>query len=254
MSRRAPLAVLRAAALPLLAAAACSPATPEGAMRETAASTPPAATAGTTAAASAEAFGEWRPLFDGRSLAGWRGFRSEQPPAGWQAVEGSLVRVGGGGDLLTVEEFDDFELALDWKVEPGGNSGVMFRVARDGDETYHTGPEMQVLDDAGHADGRSRLTAAGSAYGLYPAPEGVVRPAGEWNEARLLVHGSHVEQWLNGTKTAEYEIGSPDWERRVRESKFAAWPRYGRVPRGHIVLQDHGDRVEYRNVRIRTPR
>src|SRR5688500_6420654 len=146
MPRRAPLAVLRAAALPLLAAAACSPATPEGAMRETAASTPPAATAGTTAAAGAEAFGEWRPLFDGRSLAGWRGFRSEQPPAGWQAVDGSLVRVGGGGDLLTVDEFDDFELALDWKVEPGGNSGVMFRVARDGDETYHTGPEMQVLD------------------------------------------------------------------------------------------------------------
>ena len=222
-------------------------------MRETAASTPPAATAGTTAAAGAEAFGEWRPLFDGRSLAGWRGFRSEAPPAGWQAVDGSLVRTGGGGDLLTEEEFDDFELSLDWKVEPGGNSGVMFRVSRDGDETYHTGPEMQVLDDAGHADGRSRLTAAGSAYGLYPAPEGVVRPAGEWNEARLLVRGSHVEQWLNGTKTAEYELGSPDWERRVRESKFAAWPQYGRVPRGHLVLQDHGDRVEYRNVRIRTP-
>ncbi len=257
MLRRArTFAAVHAAALPLLAAAACSPATPEGAVRETAASTPPAAAVAAvdTAAVDTAAFGAWRPLFDGRSLAGWRGFRSEAPPAGWQAVDGALVRVGGGGDLLTTEEFDDFELALAWRVEPGGNSGVMFRVALDGEQTYHTGPEMQVLDDAGHADGRSRLTAAGAAYGLYPAPEGAVRPAGEWNEARLVVQGNRVRQWLNGTLTADYEIGSPDWERRVRESKFAAWPRYGRVPRGHIALQDHGDRVEYRDVRIRTPR
>lgn len=247
MSRPALLLALGLAALPLLAAA-CTPQTPERLASQE------ADAARAAAEAAADPFGAWRPLFDGRSLAGWRGFRSEQPPAGWQAVDGSLVRVGAGGDLLTAEEFDDFELALEWKVAPGGNSGVMFRVARDGEQTYHTGPEMQVLDDARHADGRSRLTAAGAAYGLYPAPEGAVRPAGEWNEARLRVHGRRVQQWLNGTMTADYEIGSPDWERRVRESKFAAWPRYGRVPRGHLVLQDHGDRVEYRNVRIRTPR
>ncbi|HEY0970786.1 MAG TPA: DUF1080 domain-containing protein [Gemmatimonadales bacterium] len=195
--------------------------------------------------------GEWRSLFDGSTLAGWRGFRQDSAPAGWTVRDGAITRVGGGGDLVTADQFGSFELELEWRVEPGGNSGVLYRVTEDADQSYHTGPEMQVLDDAGHADGRSRLTAAGAVYGLYPAPEGVVKPANEWNRARLVVNGSHVEHWLNGTRMAGYELGSPDWERRVAESKFAAWKGYGRAARGHIALQDHGDLVQYRGIRIR---
>src|SRR5919202_1955113 len=110
---------------------------------------------------------------------------------------------------------------------------------------------MQGLDDARHADGKSRLTSAGAAYGLYPSPAGVVKPAGEWNKVRLVVNGAHVEHWLNGQKVVEYELWSPDWEAKVKASKFAAWPGYGRARRGHIALQDHGNQVWFRNIRIR---
>jgi hypothetical protein len=127
----------------------------------------------------------------------------------------------------------------------------MYRVSETAGNTYETGPEMQVLDDARHADGRSRLTAAGAAYGLYPAPEGVVKPAGEWNQARLVVNGNRVEHWLNGQQVVAYELGSADWQQKVQASKFAAWSGYGRNARGHIALQDHGDRVAFRNIRIR---
>ena len=193
----------------------------------------------------------WRTLFDGRSLEAWRGFRSARVPAGWQVVDGALTRVGPSGDLITRDQFGDFELTLEWNVVEGGNSGIMYRVTEDAAETYQTGPEMQVLDDARHADGRSRLTSAGAAYGLYPAPAGVVKPAGEWNAVRIVARGSHVEHWLNGTKVVEYELGSPDWEAKVAASKFRQWPGYGRATSGHIALQDHGDRVAFREIRIR---
>jgi hypothetical protein len=162
-----------------------------------------------------------------------------------------LTRIGDGGDIVTTEQFANFELALEWKVAPGGNSGVFYRVTEAGENTYHTGPEMQVLDDARHADGGSRLTSAGAVYGLYGAPAGIVKPAGEWNAARIVANGSHVEHWLNGVKVAEYELGSPEWQRLVDASKFKEWPGYGRAARGHIALQDHGDWVAYRNIRIR---
>ena len=198
-------------------------------------------------------FGEWHALFDGRSLTGWRGYRSEGPPDGWQVVDGAITRVAEGGDLITREVFGDFELTLQWVVAEGGNSGIMYRVTEEAAHAYETGPEMQVLDDARHRDGQSRLTAAGAVYGLYPAPAGVVRPAGEWNTARIVALGRHVEHWLNGVPVASYELGSPEWEEKVAGSKFNAWPGYGRAAAGHIALQDHGDRVAYRAIRIRTP-
>jgi Domain of Unknown Function (DUF1080) len=196
--------------------------------------------------------GEWLILFDGQSLEAWRGFKKDRVPAGWQVVDGELTRVGEAGDLITREKFGDFELELEWKVAEGGNSGIMYRVTEDAGATYETGPEMQVLDDVRHKDGQSRLTSAGSAYGLYAAPAGVVKPAGEWNAVRIVVRGSQVEHWLNGTKVVEYQLESPDWESKVAASKFKDWPGYGRAASGHIALQDHGDRVAYRNIRIRT--
>ena len=194
----------------------------------------------------------WRLLFDGRSLDAWRGFRQQDAPPGWKVVDGTITRVGAGPDLITRDQFANFELTVEWRIASGGNSGIMYRVTEAAEATYETGPEMQVLDDARHPDGRSRLTAAGALYGLYPAPEGAVRPAGQWNSARIVVNGRHVQHWLNGVKTVEYELQSPEWEQKVAASKFNQWPGFGRAARGHIALQDHGDLVSYRNIKIRT--
>ena len=199
----------------------------------------------------AERTAGWRLLFDGTTTKGWRGFRMKTMPAGWQAVDGALTRVSEAADIITTKQYASFELSLEWKISPKGNSGIMYRVTEADSSTYETGPEMQVLDDAGHRDGLSRLTAAGSVYGLYPAPEGLVRPAGEWNLARIVVNGSDVEHWLNGTLVAHYVLGSPDWAERVAKSKFKQWPGYGKAKTGYIALQDHGDWVAYRNIKIR---
>ena len=193
----------------------------------------------------------WRLLFDGNTTAGWRGFKSDSMPAGWHVVEGALTRVRPAGDIVSRDKFKNFELSLEWKISAGGNSGIFYRGSEDDEAIYWTAPEMQVLDDARHPDGQSRLTAAGSDFGLYPAPAGVVKPAGQWNQVRIVVRGSHVEHWLNGVQVVEYELGSPDWAARVKASKFAPHTRYGRNAEGYIGLQDHGDWVAYRNIKIR---
>ena len=200
-----------------------------------------------TAAERAEG---WQLLFDGETTDRWRGFRRQDMP-GWMVEEGELRRVGGGGDIVTTEQFDDFELKVDWKVQAGGNSGIMFRVSEEWDRTWKTGPEMQVLDDERHRDGRRPITSAGSNYALHAAAEGAVRPAEAWNEARILVNGGHVEHWLNGVKVVEYELWSDEWDELVAASKWDTLSGYGRQRRGHIALQDHGDWVAYRNIKIR---
>jgi hypothetical protein len=199
----------------------------------------------------AERAAGWRLLFDGRTLAGWRGFKTEAPPDGWKAVDGSLSREAPGGDIVTVDRFDSFELRLEWKIAEGGNSGIFFRVADDGDYVWSTGPEMQVLDNARHADGKDPKTSAGSNYALHAPSRDVTRPVGEWNAARIVVKGPHVEHWLNDVKLLEYELGSADWEARVQASKFKAMPGYGRSTTGRIALQDHGDPVWFRDIKIR---
>ncbi len=191
-------------------------------------------------------------LFDGIGLAGWHEFtKPATAPTAWQVEDGMITRVGDGDDLVTDKTYANFELTLDWKISANGNSGIIYRIDPAAEVTYTSGPEMQVLDDVGHADGKSRLTSAGANYALYAPPTGVVKGPGEWNSVRLLVNGNHVEHWLNGTKVVEYELGSADWERRVKESKFAQWPGYGRTTRGYIGLQNHGDKVWYRNIRLR---
>jgi len=200
---------------------------------------------------AAERSAGWRLLFDGKTAAGWRGFKQDSVPAGWQVVDGALTRVNSGGDIITRDKFRNFELALEWNIAPAGNSGIFYRGSENDDAIYWNAPEMQVLDDAGHVDGKSRLTAAGAAYDVYPSPAGVVKPAGQWNQVRLVVKGKHVEHWLNGVKVVEYEFGSTDWAAKVKASKFASHPHYGRNPTGYIGLQDHGDKVAYRNIKIR---
>ena len=193
----------------------------------------------------------FRLLFDGRTLAGWRGYGQSSMPAGWDVVDGAITRVAQTRDIITVDQFDNFDLRLEWMVAPGGNSGIFYRAKEGRGGIYEYAPEYQVLDDARHADGQSPLTSAASNFALYPVPRGVVRPAGEWNSARIVVNGNHVEHWLNGVRVVQYELGSEEWKQRVAASKFRAWPEYGLSPRGHIGLQEHGDRVAFRSIRIR---
>jgi 3-keto-disaccharide hydrolase len=194
-----------------------------------------------------------RALFDGTSTDAWRGFKRDAfPSKGWAVENGTLKPVVGGDrvDLVTKDIYKDFDLELEWKVGPSGNSGVMYDVAETEAETYYTGPEMQVLDDAGHPDGKNPKTSAGALYALIAPSAKVVKPTGEWNQARLVKKGSHVEHWLNGTKIVEYELGSPALAALIADSKFKEWPRFARQGQGHIVLQHHGDPAWYRNVRI----
>ena len=200
---------------------------------------------------TAEEAAGWKLLFDGTSLSGWKGYKTATVPAGWTAADGVLTRSGPGGDLLTAEQYGDFEMRFEWKVPQNGNSGIIYRIAETEQYPWQTGPEYQVLHNQGHADGKNPITSAGSNYAVNPPVKDVTKPVGEWNEARLLVQGNHVEHWLNGVKVVEYEIGSADWEARVKASKFAKVASYGRMKRGFIALQDHGDAVSYRNLKIK---
>ena len=194
----------------------------------------------------------WKLLFDGKTTAGWRNYKKAAVGPGWQVVDGLLTRAGdNAGDIMTTEKYRNFDLALEWRVAEGGNSGILYRATEDNDYIWQSAPEMQILDDARHADGKLAETSAGSNFALYPAPRGVVNPAGQWNAARLRVNGNHVEHFLNGTKMLEYDLGSPEWNEKVAASKFKTMPNYGKASEGYIGLQDHGDKVEFRNIRIR---
>lgn len=216
--------------------------------RDTSSATVAQGTPGPALTADEQAAG-WTLLFDGKTTTGWRPADTTGSMAGWQVVDGALTRVASSGDIVTTDLFANFELALEWKVAPNGNSGIFYRVPAD-TRVVSSGPEMQVLDDAGHPDGKSPLTSAGSMFALYPAPRGIVRPADEWNQVRIVVNGNHVEHWLNGTKIVDAQIGSADWNRPLKISGFAQTPGYGLAAPGRIALQDHGDRVAYRNIRI----
>ncbi|HJZ72901.1 MAG TPA: DUF1080 domain-containing protein [Vicinamibacterales bacterium] len=193
---------------------------------------------------------DWRSLFDGRTTTGWRGFRQPQMPAGWQVVDGALTRVGRAADIVTVDEFGDFELTLEWKLPRNGNSGIFYRVTEEDDVMWHVAPEFQLIDNA-YSEPLKPVQLAGANYDLHPPSRDVTRAIGSWNEARVIARGAHVEHWLNGVKVVEYELWTADWERRVRESKFRDYPKYGRARRGHIGLQDHDGPVAFRNIRIR---
>ena len=194
----------------------------------------------------------WRLLFDGATLRGWREYKGTTVPDGWFVRDSALMKTRGTRDIMTADQFGDFELAFDWRIATGGNAGVFYRGTEEYDHVYWSAPEYQLLDDEKAPDGRSRLTSAGSAYGLYPAPAGNLKPVGEWNTTRIVVSDAHVEHWLNGAKLLEYELWSPDWEAKVKASKFAVWPNYGRAKRGYIAIQgDHNGDLALRKIRIR---
>lgn len=200
----------------------------------------------------AERSSGWKLLFDGASLDGWRAYGSEaHPPVGWEVIDGALTRATGGGDIMTADEYGDFELSLEWKIAEAGNSGIFLRVDPAAPAAWHTGVEMQVLDNARHPDGRDPRTSAGACYGLIAPPRDTSLGAERWNHARIVANGSTVTYFLNGEEIVAFNTASPEWNRLVGESKFKDLPRFSAPARGRIVLQDHGDRVQYRNVKVR---
>ena len=197
----------------------------------------------------------WEVLFDGTSTAAWRAFKGKDFPAkGWVVENGTLhvQAKAGGGDIVTREQYRDFEMTFEWKVAPGANSGVMYRVSESKSASYETGPEYQVLDDSKHGDGKNPKTSASALYALIAANESKqVRPVGEWNEGRIVVQGTRIEHWLNGRKVVACDLASPEVTALIAKSKFNQWPGFAKEPAGHICLQEHGDDVWYRNIRIR---
>jgi len=214
---------------------------------------------------TAEQAAGWRLLWDGKTTAGWRSARAEQfPKAGWEIKDDMLIinETGGAeaaaaGDIITCEKFSDFELQLDFKITPGANSGIKIFVdpGLNKGAGSSIGPEFQILDDAKHPDaklGRNGNRTMGSLYDLIAAPaDKRVNPVGEWNHAHIIATGHHVEFRLNGVKTVEFDRGTPAWRDLVASSKYKVWPNFGELAAGHILLQDHGNKVFYRNIKIR---
>jgi len=198
----------------------------------------------------------WQPLFDGKDTSKWRGYKATAFPAkGWRVENGTLRHVAGegGGDLISVDKFADFELRFDWKVAPGANSGVIYRVTEDHNASYETGPEYQVLDDSKHGDGKNPKTSAAALYALIACnADKALNPVGEWNKARIVIKGNKAEHWLNKKKVVEYTWGGSETQKLISESKFKGMPGFAKNASGHICLQDHGDDVWFRNIKIRT--
>ena len=197
---------------------------------------------------------EWIVLFDGTSTDAWRGFqRQDFPVDGWKIEDGALKTIVGGDqcDIITREKFKDFELEVEWRVAPGGNSGIFYRATEDYPAVWQSAPEMQVLDDSLHNDGKNTNTSAGSLYGLIAPTNKVLLPVGEYNKAKVIVKGNHVEHWLNGAKIVEYQFGSDELKSLIAESKFKDFSGFAKATEGYIALQHHGQEVWFRNIRIR---
>tara|TARA_R110002096_G_scaffold52142_20_gene136056 strand:- start:836 stop:1534 length:699 start_codon:yes stop_codon:yes gene_type:complete len=191
----------------------------------------------------------WALLFDGNDLSSWRNYQAETIGEQWQVADGAFTLTAkGGGDIITKEQYGAFELVLDWKISPAGNSGIMFHVTEEEKRPWQTGPEIQIQDhSAGHDPQK-----AGWLYQLYEADVDTAKPAGEWNTFRVVITPEICEQYVNGTKYYEYVKGSADWDAKVAASKFSAFPNFGKPTKGHICFQDHGNVVSFRNVKIKS--
>jgi len=205
----------------------------------------------------------WELLFDGSTLNGWKRFNHDTIGPLWSVQEGAIMCNGQGlgegtanigGSLITTRPFENFELSLEWKLSPGGNSGIIYHVVEDPKykHDYETGPEFQVMDDTGWKDSLREEQKAGSNYDMHAAPASKkLNPVGEWNTARLIYNSGHVEHWLNGDKVVEFEEGSADFTARYKKSKWVDHPDWNKFKSGAISLQDHGAPVYYRNIKIR---
>ncbi len=198
---------------------------------------------------------EWTILFDGESIDHWRGYNMDGLPDGWLIEGDELVFRPEEGmnttDIITNEKYSDFEFRAEYNISEGGNSGIFHHVIEQpGQAIFWSGPEMQILDNEAYP-GNEDFQRSGSLYDLLPADPQNTLPPGEWNSVRIISEGADMEYWQNGEKVVEFTRWSPEWFEMVRNSKFECHPSFGTVPEGHIGLQDHGDEVRFRNIKIR---
>ena len=242
-----------AAVVVTLALAGCDGSRPSAAVHASPSpalpSTPEASAPGTAEPTAAG----WIVLFDGSSPAAFRGYGLDSFPTGWALEAGSLHALPGAGfDLISRDTWADFELEFEWRVARGGNSGVIYRVVESDEPSWMTGPEYQVLDDAGHPNGRDPTTSAAALYDLIaPAADRRLEPVGSFNTGRIVVHDGHVEHWLNGERVVAYEWGGADVRALIAASKFRDAAGFMTADVGHVVLQHHGEEAWFRNVRVR---
>jgi len=212
-----------------------------------------------TASAPAE---EWTSLFDGQTLNGWSKYGGGEVGKGWKVENGELYldaankdswKDGDGGDIVTNEEYENFHFKTEWKISPKGNSGIIFLVHESPEfgQTYHTGPEMQVLDNDGHPDGKIISHRSGDLYDLIVSSEETVKPVGEWNQAEIILNQGKLDLILNGVTVVSTTMWTPEWDALVAGSKFKDMPGFAKYKKGKIALQDHGDVVHYRNLVIK---
>jgi cytochrome c len=208
----------------------------------------------------------YRLLFDGKTMKGWRNFKKQTIGKDWiidsveQAIALNVVKKADGhwqaedgGDIVSDDTFENYELSIDWKIDTCGNSGIIYNVVEHPTAEYvwHTGPEMQVLDNKCHPDAKIIKHRAGDLYDLISSSSEPVKPALEWNQAKLVQNKGKIEHWLNGTKVVEYDMNKPEWKAMIAKSKFAKMPLFGKSMKGQISLQDHGNKVWYRNIKVK---
>lgn len=211
---------------------------------------------------SEETQDEWQELFNGENLDGWKAFNKDSISDQWKVENGAISFTPAEGErektenLISEEEFESFELSLEWKISEGGNSGIMWAVQEEEkyNEPYLTGPEIQVLDNERHPDAKNGPNrTAGALYDMVPPSEDATKPAGEWNKETIHIDYEANEGWveLNGKKVTEFPVKGEEWKNMVSKSKFSEWEGFGATQKGHIALQDHGDKVWYRNIKIK---
>lgn len=201
----------------------------------------------------------WKLLFDGKTTTGWRNFNANTIGKAWKIddnalhLDNSVTTREDRGDIMTAGEFENYEFSIDWKIDSCGNSGIIFNVVEDPKyrAVWHTGPEMQVLDNTCHPDAKIEKHRAGDLYDLIKSSKETVKPAGQWNTAKIVSNKGKYEFWLNGYKAVEFTMHDAAWDALVAGSKFKNMADFGKATKGHIALQDHGDKVWYRNIKIR---
>ena len=197
----------------------------------------------------------WKLLFDGQTTNGWHNY-GKDGISGWKVIDGVLYNSGDGsdhgGDIVTDDEYESFELYIEWKINPQSNSGIFYHVNEQvEDAVYLTGPEYQLLDDVGWPDKLKESQYTGANYAINAPKNAKVKPLDEFNITRIIVNAHHVEHWLNGVKVVEYELWTEEWKENVKNSKWKDAPHYGIYKKGHIGLQDHGGLTQFRNIKIR---
>ena len=201
----------------------------------------------------------WVLLFNGENTEGWRGYNMDLLPSAWKAINGTLMSAGEGGDIggdiITVKEYENFDLMLDWKLSPEGNSGILYHIV-EGPElhsTYYSGPEYQIIDDIGFPGGVGPFNSTGADYAMTPADTTmkVLYPVGNWNSSRIVFDHGKVTHYLNGKKIVEFTAWSDDWKSKVESGKWKNFPSYGKAKAGYIGLQDHGSKIWFKNIKVR---